>query len=201
MMLARRGFLIAMLGGVFVSAQQPLPSSLVTTGHRIFNGVDLPYTIHHLPITSFPDLPRPTADTLARRGCLVPQSADAHHPENVIHGSFEHASSSDWAILCTEKNGSVSLLVFFASDPGTPVYVAGAPELSFLRPLTSQKELGFALAIDPASPDLIHEAQLGLTPRPQRPDHDAIAESLFGGATVYRYFSNGSWTQLPFPEK
>ena len=201
MMLARRGFLIAMLAGVFVSAQQPLYSSLVTTGHRIFNGVNLPYTIHHLPITSFPELPTPVADSLTRRGCLIPQSAEAHHPENVIHGSFEHPGSSDWAVLCMDKSGSVSVLAFFSSNPGTAVYVTGAPELSFLRPLTSQKELGFALAIDPASPDRVHEAQLGITPRPPRPDHDAIAESALEGSIVYRYFSNGSWTQLPLPEK
>jgi hypothetical protein len=198
LMLGRRGFLIAMLAAAFLSAQQPLPSTLVITGHHAFNGVELPFTIHHLPITSFPDLPRAAADTLTRRGCLIPQSAEAHHPENVIHGSFEHPGSSDWALLCKERE-SVSLLVFFASNPGTPVLVTGAPERDLLRPLPNQKELGFALAIDPASPERVHEAQLSLTPRPPGLDHDAIAESRLDGPTVYRYFSNGAWTQLPLP--
>ncbi len=183
-MLVRRGFLIAMLAAAFLSAQQLATSPLVTTGHQLFNGANLPYTVHYLPITSFPDLPRPATDTLTRRGCLIPQSSEAHHPENVIHGSFERAGSSDWAALCMEKDGSVSLLVFFASNPSAAVLVAGAPEDSFLRLLPSQKELGFALAIDPASPDRIHQAQLGLTPRPPRPDHDAIAESILDEQTV-----------------
>jgi hypothetical protein len=181
-----------------LSAQQPITSPLVTTGHQLFNGADLPYTVHHLPISSFPDLPAAVADTLARRGCLIPQSAEAHHPENVIHGSFERPGSSDWALLCKERE-SVSLLVFFASNPGTPVFVTGAPELDFLRPLPSQKELGFGLAIDPASPARVHEAQLSLTPRPPRPDHDAISESYVDGPTAYRYFSSGAWTLLPLP--
>jgi hypothetical protein len=197
-MLARRGFLIAMLAAASLSAQQPVPSPLVTTGHQLFNGTDLPYTIRHLPITSFPDLPGPVADTLTRRGCLIPQSAEAHHPENVIHGSFERPGSSDWAVLCTEKDG-VSLLVFYSSDPAAPVIVQSAPEQSFLRPLPNQKELGFGLAIDTASPARVHEAQLSLTPRPPRPDHDAISESYVDGPTAYRYFSSGVWSKLPLP--
>jgi hypothetical protein len=189
-----------MLAAAFLSAQQPLTSPLVTTGHQLFNGADLPYTIHYLPISSFPDLPGPTVNALTRRGCLIPQSAEAHHPENVIHGSFERPGSSDWALLCKERE-SVSLLVFFASNPGTPVIVTDAPELDFLRPLPSQKELGFALAIDPASPDHVHQAQLGLSPRPPPPDHDAIAESSLDGPTAYRYFAKSAWTLLPLPEK
>ncbi|WP_058188331.1 hypothetical protein [Terracidiphilus gabretensis] len=198
-MLVRRGFLIAIFAAALSSAQQPLPSNLVTTGHHPLNGTDLPYTIHHLPISSFPDLPAPTADTLTRRGCLIPQSAEAHHPENVIHGSFEHPGSSDWAVLCTEKDGGVSLFVFFSSDPAAPAIVESAPEQSFLRPLPNQRELGFGLAIDAASPARVHEAQLSLTPRPPRPDHDSISESYVDGPTVYRYFSGGAWTRLPLP--
>jgi hypothetical protein len=198
-MLASRGFLIAMLAAALGSAQQPLPSNLVTTGHQPLNGAELPFTIHHLPISSFPDLPAPTADALTRRGCLIPQSAEAHHPENVIHGSFERPGSSDWAVLCTGKDGNLSMLVFFSSSPATPVYIVGAPEQGCLQPLPSGKELGFAIAIETASPARVHEAQLSLTPRPPRPDHDAIAESFLEGRTIYRYFYNGAWTQLPLP--
>jgi hypothetical protein len=180
------------------SAQQPVISPLVATGHHELNGKDLPFTIRHLPISSFPDLPAPTADTLTRRGCLIPQSAEAHHPENVIHGSFERPGSSDWAVLCMEKDG-VSLLVFFSSDPAAPAIVESAPEQGFLRPLPNQKELGFGLAIDVASPARVHEAQLSLTPRPPRPDHDSISESYVDGPTDYRYFANGAWTRLPLP--
>ncbi|MGA2250871.1 hypothetical protein [Terracidiphilus sp.] len=182
-----------------LSAQQPLPSSLVTTGHQTLNGIELPFTIHHLPITSFPDLPSPTADALNRRGCLIPQSSEAHHPENVIHGSFERPGSSDWAVLCTDKDGEVSLLVFFGSNQAAPVYSTTAPRQSFLRLLPNQKELGFGRAIDTASPNRVHEAQLSLTPHPPRIDHDAIADSILDGRTAYRYFSNGAWTQLPLP--
>jgi hypothetical protein len=195
-MLPERGLLIAMLAAAALSAQQP---NLVTTGHHNINGTELPYTIRHLPPSSFPDLPAPVATALNRRGCLIPQSYEAHQPENVIHGSFERPDSSDWAVLCTEKDGKVSLLVFFSSDPTSPIHISGAPEDSFLQPLPDGKELGFGAAIDSASPERIHDAQIGLTPRPPRLDHDAIALSFLERKTVYRYFSNSKWTILPLP--
>jgi hypothetical protein len=190
-MLASRGFLFVMLAGAALSAQQP---SLVTTG-RINN---VPYAIHHLPVNSFPDLPKPTADALTRRGCLIPQTYEAHGPENVIHGSFERPGSADWAVLCSSQ-GTVSLLVFFASAPGSPIALASAPETSRLSPRPGQNELGFDWGIDRASPERVHEAQTGLSPRPPATDHDAIADSTIEQRTIYRYFSNGSWTQLPLP--
>lgn len=199
-MLPKRGLLIAMLAAAALSAQQPGPSvTLVATGRQYFNGVELPYTIRHLPVSSFPDLPAPTANALTRRGCLIPQSYEAHHPENVIHGSFERPDSTDWAILCTEKDGKVSLLVFFSNDLGTPIHIAGTQELGLLQPLPSGKELGFGAAIDSASPERVHDAQNGLTPRPPRLDHDAVVLTFLERNTVYRYFSNGKWTLLPLP--
>ena len=53
--------------------------------------------------------------TAQRRGCLIPQTYEAHAPENVVHASLERPGSSDWAVLCS-VNGTVSLLVFFSSS-------------------------------------------------------------------------------------
>jgi hypothetical protein len=193
---ASRGFLFLMLAAIAASAQQ---SNLVTTGRGNVNGKELPYTIRHLPVSSFPDLPKPVADALTQRGCLIPQSYEAHGPENVIHGSFERPGSQDWAVLCTEKDGGVGLFVFFASNPGTPIRIATAPENAAVQPLPDGKELGFFLALDAASPERVHQAQSGLEPRPPRLDHDAVALLFLERHTVYRYFSNGKWTQLPLP--
>jgi hypothetical protein len=196
---ASRGFLIAMLAGAALSAQQPGPSTLVTTG-RINNA---PYTIRHLPVSSFPDLPKPAADALTRRGCLIPQTYEAYGPENVIHGSFERPGSTDWAVLCSSQ-GTVSLLVFLASAPvsnglATPIPLASVPETSRLSPRPGRNDLGFDWGIDSAAPERVHDAQIGLNPRPQPLTHDAIADSTVEQRTVYRYFSSGSWTQLPLP--
>ena len=184
-----------MLAAAFASAQQ---SSLITTGRLTVNKSAIPYTIRHLPASSFPDLPRPIAEELSRRGCLIPQTFEAHGPENVIRGSFEHSGSSDWAILCSAQ-GTVSLLVFFSSAPSTPIPVVSAPETSRLSLPPGRNELGFDWGIDPASPERVHQAQTGLSPRPPAPDHDAIADSVLEGRTIYRYFSKSAWTELPLP--
>jgi hypothetical protein len=195
------GIGICLLASVSAAQQSPL----VTTGH--INNV--PYTIRHLPISSFPELPEIVAGALTRRGCLIPQTYEAHGPENVIYGNFERRSfppgfpspppdSQDWAVLCSSQ-GTVSLLVFFAGAPSTPITLASAPETSRLSPRPGQNELGFDWGIDRASPERVHEAQTGLSPRPQPLTHDAIADSAIEQRTIYRYFSKGAWTQLPMP--
>ena len=55
--------------------------------------------------------------------------------------------------------------------------------------------LGFNWGIDPASPEHVHEAQIGMSHRPPRLDHDALADSVIDHRTVYHFFAqNGAWT-------
>ena len=91
--------------GVYSSSvlAQAHPSSLLETGHLSVAGRELPYQIRNLPVSSFPNLPQPVADALTARGCVVPQTYRAHHPENVVHASLERPASSDWAVLCGVK--------------------------------------------------------------------------------------------------
>jgi hypothetical protein len=187
-----------LLVAVALCAQQPAPSGLVTTGHLTVNKSPVSYTIRRLPVSAFPDLPRSVAEELSRRSCLIPQTYEAHQPENVIHGSFERAGSTDWAVLCS-AHGTVSLLVFFSGAPGSPVTLASASETSRLSLRPGWNELGFDWGIDTASPERVREAQSGLLPRPPLLDHDAIADSAIEQRTVYRYFAKGSWTLLSMP--
>ena len=87
------------------------------SGKTIVDGRTLPYVIRRLPASSFPDLPDAVAEMLDQRGCMIPQTYQAHRPENVVHASFERPGSSDWAVLCA-THGNVELLVFFARTPG-----------------------------------------------------------------------------------
>ncbi len=209
----RRGFglllLLLLLAALSLSAQQPAPpgasaSRLVTTGRISVSGSAVPYTIRRLPVSSFPELPAPVAAALDRRGCLIPQTYEAHGPENVVRGSFERAGSADWAVLCSVGGGSaessVSLLVFFASNSATPVTLATAAETDRLQFHPGHAEWGFNWAIDPASPKRVREAQNGLEPRPASLDHDALADSAIDRRTVYRYYARGAWSELPLPE-
>lgn len=181
----------------FAAAQThpPIPD-LNESGQIRIAGRSTPFLIRHLPIASFPQLPAAVKDDLSRRGCLIPQTYEAHRPENVIHGSFERAGSSDWAALCS-IHGAVSLLVFFGSDPSHPSEIASAPETERLQIHDRTGVLGFNWGIDSASPKQVRQAQAGMSPRPPALDHDAIAGSIVEHDTVYHYYSNGAWTLLP----
>jgi hypothetical protein len=198
MHLARRRTRIALcllLGTVFASAQDLELEHLVTRGKINLDGHDRAYVVRHLPPSSFPDLPVTVAGELTERGCLIPQTYEAHRPENVIRGSFERPGSSDWAVLCSVK-GKVSLLVFFAAAPGKPAVLATASETDRLQTHDPSAVLGFNWGIDAATPETVHEAQIGISPRPPALDHDAIADSIIDHATVYHYFSKGDWSPV-----
>ena len=182
-----------------LSAQQPALPNLTTSGKIVVNGKAQPYMIQHLPVNSFPNLPGPVAQALMRRGCSIPQTYEAHGPENVVRGSFERAGSSDWAVLCAAR-GTVSLLVFFASAPGEAEVLATAPEMERLYPSPEIGELGFDWGIDAATPAAVREAQSGMDPRPAAIDHDAVADSIIEQSVVYRYYANGKWSELPQPD-
>jgi hypothetical protein len=192
--------LLMLLVSLCVAAQEPEDAlkSLVTTGDVTIHGQTRQYIVRHLPPSSFPDLPDPIADELNQRGCLIPQTYQAHQPENVVHGSFQRAGSSDWAVLCSVK-GTVSLLVFFDSSTKAAV-LATSQETQRLQVHESGGVLGFNWGIGVASPQAIHDAQNGLSPRPARLDHDALSDSVIDRKTIYHYFANNAWSLLDMPD-
>jgi hypothetical protein len=178
---------------------QPLDAvQLTESGQITVAGHSTAYRIRRLPISSFPDLPDGVADLLNQRGCLIPQTYQAHRPENVIHASLERPGSSDWAVLCSAQ-GTVSLLVCFASNPSQLLVLASAPETQRLQAHDLTGVLGFNWGIDPASPKHIHEDQIGMEHRPPLLDHDALADSIIEVHTVYHFFSRDAWTVLDVP--
>ena len=196
------GLLSALLGAYsMLPAQQPEPAlaPLNVSGQIVVAGHTTPYLIRHLPISSFPDIPAELAVLLNRRGCLIPQTYEAHHPENVIHASLERPGSSDWAVLCSER-GTVSLLVFFSSAPASLLVLSAAPETERLQAHDPSGVLGFNWGIDPASPEQIHTAQIGLLHRPALVDHDALADTLVDHRTVYHFYAKSVWTLVEMPE-
>ncbi len=184
-----------------VPAQRPeqTPAQLNVSGQIVIDGQPASYLIRHLPVSSFPGLPVELATLLNRRGCLIPQTYEAHHPENVIHASLERAGSSDWAVLCSTQ-GTVTLLVFFSSAPAELLVLAAAPETERLQAHDPSGVLGFNWGIDPASPDQIRQAQIGLEIHPARLDHDTLADSIIERRTVYHFYSNSAWTVLEMPD-
>lgn len=184
---------------VFTQLGNPVSIPLANKGQITVAGKSTPYLIRHLPISSFPDLPAPIADQLTRRGCTIPQTYEAHHPENVIRASLQRAGSSDWAVLCSAQ-GTVSLLVFFDGEagqpPAQPAVLASAQETARLQPHDPGGVLGFNWGIDSASPQQVHEAQNGMQHRPARIDHDAVADSIVDHKTIYRFYAKSAWSVL-----
>jgi len=194
-MLKTRTALIILIAALAIPAQQFDSGNLNTSGTVLVNGRPTPYIIRRLPVSSFPQLPAAVQEVLTHRGCLIPQTYEAHQPENVVHASLERAGSSDWAALCS-INGTASLLVFFASNYANPITLASAPETERLQSHGSSGVLGFNWGIDPATPQALHEAQLGMPHPPPRINHDALADSVIDQRTIYHFYSNNSWTLL-----
>jgi hypothetical protein len=194
-------FTTASLARIPATAQDSLASEsrdtapLVESGQIIVDGHPTPYVIRHLPISSFPDLPPAIQQQLDHRGCLIPQTYEAHGPENVVHASLERPGSSDWAILCSAQ-GTVSLLVFFGDDSSQPFTLASAPETERLQTHDPSGVLGFNWGIDPASPEQVHDAQLPMRHPPPRLNHDALADTLIDRHTVYRFYLKSGWIVL-----
>jgi hypothetical protein len=175
------------------------PNQLTESGRTVAAGHSVSYVIHQLPVSSFPALPAEIQSVLNQRSCRIPQTFEAHHPENVVHASLEHSGSSDWAVLCA-SNGTVSLMVFFASAPERPMVLATAPETERLQAHDPSGVFGFNWGIDRASPQRVHEAQSGLPHRPPSPDHDALEDSTIDHRAVFHLYAKGKWTLVDLPE-
>lgn len=165
------------------------------SGQIVVNGHATPYLIRRLPVSSFPQVPAAVQGELNRRGCLIPQTYEAHAPENVIEGSLERPGSRDWAVLCSE-HGTVSLLVFFADSTQEPLVLASVAEKERLEAHGTAGVLGFDWGIDAATPEQVHEAQAGMRHRPALLSHDAVEESVIDEWTIYHYFDGGRWWLL-----
>jgi hypothetical protein len=194
-------FTAVSLARIPANAQDTLPienrdtAPLVESGQIIADGQSTRYVIRRLPISSFPDLPPAIQQQLARRECLIPQTYEAHAPENVVHASLERPGSSDWAILCSAQ-GTVSLLVFFGDGSGQPFTLASAPETERLQTHDPSGVLGFNWGVDPATPEQVHDAQLPMRHPPPRLDHDALADTLVDRHTAYHFYLKSVWIVL-----
>jgi hypothetical protein len=173
------------------SAAQGAADALNEQGKIVVSGHATAYLIRRLPVSSFPQLPAAVENELNRRGCLVPQTYEAHAPENVVEASLERRGSKDWAVLCSVR-GTVSLLVFFEGG-AEPEVLATAPETERLQAHGAAGLLGFDWGIDAATPEQVREAQAGMAHPPARLEHDALGDSLIDQTTIYHYYSGHAW--------
>jgi hypothetical protein len=110
------------------------------------------YTIRLLPLAAFPSIPQSVAAQLNAMHCMIPQTFEAHHPENVIHGAFAGRGTNDWAMLCSH-DGSTDLLVFFQNAPQKPFTLATHNDSERTGSETPYDKLGSAWGITAIPPD------------------------------------------------
>jgi hypothetical protein len=174
-----------------------LPAQLDTAPGEVIEQGSLPgtgdrpilYRIRLLPPSSYPQLPAFVRQTLQQRGCMIPQTYQAHGPENVIRGDFERAGSPGWALLCSSQNVSTLLVFLDAASP--PVELATHPDTAMCEAHDLTGVLGFAWLLDPAHPFeiLAHPAN-----RPY--DHDGITDVFLGRYAAIHYYREGKWLKL-----
>jgi hypothetical protein len=178
---------VTILFTLHVTAQ----TELVETGRASLpNGQEVSYRIRLLPLESFPQLPAVVASALREKHCTIPQTYEAHEPENVIHGAFEKKDGDDWAALCS-VSGTTTLYVFFASQPGVPVAIRHQKDAEWLG-----SELAgvygaawgsaWGIARRPAE-------QLRRTAHGAALDHDGIEDAFVEKSSTVRYFQSGDW--------
>ncbi|HEX3436433.1 MAG TPA: hypothetical protein VHT24_06660 [Pseudacidobacterium sp.] len=151
------------------------------------------YKIRLLPVASFPNLPQNIAAQLSLLHCMIPQTFEAHRPENVIHGAFERRGSSDWAALCSH-DGSIDLLAFFQSSPEKPFTLVTHRATERMGAETPSSMMGSAWGISTIPLEgLMHTPGI----HEHGPfDHDGIEDDYVERSSTVRYYRNGSWLAL-----
>lgn len=203
------GLLAGLLGtsGSSAPVDHPLPlwqiQSAAPNAERIESGqihapggATLEWRIRLLPLASFPDLPSPVAAQLARRRCMIPQTFEAQKPENVVHGAFLEAGSSDWAVLCS-ASGETTLYVFLSGTLDAPIALRTQSDTAWLgaEPGSSLYGSAWGIAVRSAA-DLYNSRQIHDAVRAIPFDHDGIEDSHLELSATVHYYHAGQWLNL-----
>ena len=165
---------------------------------RLPSGAEVVYRIRLLPLSSFPGLPPAVVAQLDQRKCMVPQTYEAHAPENVFHGALERKGSDDWAVLCS-VNGITTLYVFFQSQFTAPIALRHQRDTEWL----GSEVLGVygsAWGIALRRPSQFPIARSSAFANRSNLDHDGIEDAFVEKSSATHYFQDGSWITLESPD-
>lgn len=179
------------------SASVPSTEQTETGRVRLSNGKEVTYRIRLLPIASFPSLPAAIAAQLNEKKCMVPQTYQAHTPENVIHGALERKGSDDWAVLCS-VNGATTLYVFLQSQVAAPIALRHQRDTEWIG-AEVLGAYGSAWGISLRLPAQIPAEKSGAFADRSNLDHDAIEDADIEKSSATHYFQNGTWIILESP--
>jgi hypothetical protein len=132
---------------------------------------------------------------LIRRGCSIPQPADATRPANVVSGHFISASRTDWAVLCSR--GRVSAILVFRGGRADGVAELGErPDRDYLQQ-TRDGRIAFSRELAVTNAAAVR-ARLGhASSAAPASVHDGLNDRFAGKGSVLWYWSDGRWRRLP----
>jgi hypothetical protein len=146
--------------------------------------------------SAFPALPSEVRAELERRGCKVPQPANAGQPQNVISGRFTSATASDWAVLCSREKRS-AILIFRGGRANSVDELAEEADAQYLQVVAGNGRIGFSRQLAVTSRTVIRR-RLGThgALKPATVDHDGIENNFVGKVSLVWYWSGGKWIQI-----
>jgi hypothetical protein len=172
-----------------VAAETPVVEQTIT-GTKKIGEINQPWRIRTLPLASFPEMPTAMRMQMEARRCMIPQSYEAHRPENLVHGSFYALDKTDWAALCLAE-GEVSLLVY-RSGAAALVDLMRVDLADTVGPTGKPHEpFGFYLAIDAIPPRRVRQFS-----RSNASVLDSIEVSIVDGNSVIHQWDGEAWIQL-----
>ena len=118
--------------------------------------------------------------------------------------SFTPASkrrgSSDWAVLCSVKEPS-RCSSFSPARRRAAQSWPSAPETERLQAHDPSDVLGFNWGIDPASPEQVHEAQIGMQPSARRASTTTPSPTrIIDHHTIYHFYSRTPGRVIDMPD-
>ncbi len=164
-----------------------------------------PYLIRHLPVSSFPELPEAVAKALNRRGCLIPQTYQAHRPENVVAGQSGAGGIFGLGGVVLGGGDGFAAGVFWQRGERrwwrrTGAVLASAVETERLQAHGPDGMLGFNWGIDPATPERVHEAQAGMEQTAGAGGSRCAGGHAGRSAHGLPFLRAGAWIALAMPD-
>jgi hypothetical protein len=182
-------FFALLLIAAVAGAEEPAAEKTLT-GTKKIGEIEQPWKIRTLPTASFPEMPAVMRRELETRRCLIPQSYEAHRPENLVHGSFYALDKTDWATFCL-ADGWVSLLVF-REGTAVPIELMHVTVADSVGPTGKPREpFGFYLAVDAVPPQRLRQLK-----RKNSSVLDSLETSIVDGNSVIHQWNGEAWIQF-----
>lgn len=153
--------------------------------------------IRRLNVSAIPNLPASVRTFVAAKGCTIPQAYAWKEPHNVIKGEFAKKGQTDWALLCSKKDGNSSLVIHWGGHVTCPSELESRPDITYLQDIGEGK-IGYSRNIQLSAGKLIFASfkTRGESAPSIAFDHDGLNDAFIEKASTIHYCHGGKWFQF-----